>query len=474
MPDDAAARTEVWPDATAQAEAVRSGRASPVELGQDAVARLRRVDPQLSALVGERFDAALAEAAGPLPDGPLRGVPMLRKDLGCHVAGEVTGEGTRWLEGLPRPVDSALALSFRAAGLVVLGRTRVPELGTTVTTEPAAYGPTRNPYDLDRTVGGSSGGSAALVAAGAVALAHAGDGGGSIRIPASACGLVGLKPSRGRVSAGPEVGESWAGATTDGVLTRTVRDTALLLDVISGPQPGDPYTAPPPAGPYAGEVGADPGRLRVGLLTTPPQPDLAGDPACTAAVESTGRLLASLGHDVEVAHPEALGDPEFSRHFNRTVAADVALALAGFERLLGREIDDEELEPRNRAYRAIGRRATAVTYLESRAWLAQFSRRVAGWWAGGFDVLLTPTVNGPPPLLGTLEDGAAVSRWMPYGAQFNVTGQPAVSLPLHVHEGGLPLGLQLVAAYGREDLLLRVAAQLEAAAPWEGRRPGVH
>jgi amidase len=468
-----------WPDATAQAELVRTGAAAPHELVQDAVDRLRRVDPQLSAVVRERYDAALAEVRGPLPDGPFRGVPLLLKDLGCHVAGEVTADGTTFLEGVPRPVDSALARAFRSAGFVSLGRTRVPELATTVTTEPAALGPTRNPWDLARTAGGSSGGSAAAVAAGAVAVASASDGGGSIRIPASACGLVGLKPSRGRISQGPEVGESWAGATVDGVLTRTVRDTAALLDVLAGPQPGDPYTAPPPARAFAAEVGASPGRLRVGLLPQPPQDDLEGDSACAAAVERTGELLASLGHDVELAHPEALGDAAFSRHFNRTVGADVAFAVAAAERLLGREIAADELEPRNQAYLAMGRRATAVSYLESRAWLASFSRRVAGWWApahagGGFDVLVSPTVNGPPPLLGALDDGEAVRRWMPYGAQFNVTGQPAVSLPLHMHPSGLPLGVQLVTAYGREDLLLRLAAQLEEAAPWWDRRPSTH
>ena len=460
-------------DATAQAELVRTGRASPVELVQDAVDRLGRVEPQLSALARDRTATALGEAAGDLPDGPLRGVPFLLKDLGCPVAGEPVGEGTRYLDNVPRAADSALARSFRAAGLVVLGRTRVPELGTTVTTEPAAFGPTRNPYDLTRTVGGSSGGSAALVAAGVVAAAHASDGGGSIRIPASACGLVGLKPSRGRISGAPQVGESWAGATTDGVLTRTLRDSALLLDLVRGPQPGDPYTAPPSARPYVEEVGADPGRLRIGLLEHPPQADLPGDDACAEAVRRTGALLAELGHDVEGSSPEALGDPEFSRHFNRTIGVDVALALVAHEALLGREVDDAELEPRNQAYRARGRRASAVSYLESRTWLSGFSRRVAQWWASGFDVLVTPTVNGPPPALGSLDDGPAVSRWMPYGAQFNVTGQPALSLPLHTHPGGLPLGLQLVAAYGREDVLLRLGGQLERALPWADRRPGV-
>ena len=465
-----------WLDATAQAELVRTGAASPLELVQEAVERLRRVDPELSAIVRDRYDAALAEASGALPDGPFRGVPMLLKDLGAHVAGEVTADGTTFLEGVPRPVDSFVAASLRAAGLVSLGRTRVPELATTVTTEPTALGPTRNPWDVGVTAGGSSGGSAAAVAAGAVAVASASDGGGSIRIPASACGLVGLKPSRGRISQGPEAGESWAGATVDGVLTRTVRDTAALLDVLAGPRPGDPYSAPLPPRAFAAEVGADQGPLRIGLLREPPQHDIEGDQACAEAVARTGDLLTALGHRVDLASPGSLGDTEFSRHFNRTVGADVALAVADAGRLLGRDIAPEELEPRNQSYLAMGRRTTAVGYLESRSWLADFTRRTASWWApsgDGFDILVTPTVNGPPPALGALDDGAAVSRWMPYTAQFNVSGQPAISLPLFTHGSGLPLGVQLVAAYGREDLLLRLSAQLELAAPWADRRPTI-
>jgi amidase len=474
------------PDACAEAELVRTGQVSPAELVGAAVERIRRDDPPLGALVRERFEAAALEARGDLPDGPFRGVPLLLKDLGCHVAGEPTHYGTTFLRDADwrSPVDSSLARAFRAAGFVVLGRTRVPELGTTVTTEPLAYGPTRNPWDLRCTAGGSSGGSAAAVAAGLVAVAHGGDGGGSIRIPASACGLVGLKPSRGRVSQGPQVGEAWAGATTDGVLTRSVRDSAALLDVISAPMPGDPYWAPPPQRPFMAEVGASPGRLRVGLLPAPAQDELPGDETSRAAVLAAGRLLEQLGHTVEVAHPAALGDARFGRHFNRVVGADVALALEQFGRALGRTIQDEELEPRNRAYRRIGRSMSATDYLDSRAWLGGFTREVARWWAPseqdgeGFDLLVTPTVNGPPPPLGWLEPvgdsrlgGQRVAAFMPYTAQFNVTGQPAVSLPLHVSDEGLPVGVQLVAAYAREDLLLRVAARCEQAAPWRDRRP---
>jgi amidase len=475
-----------WLDACAEAELVRTGRASPAELVDAAVGRIQQTDPKLGALAHERFEAAGQQARGDLPDGPLRGVPLLLKDLGCHVAGEPTWYGTTFLRDADwrSSVDSSLARAFRAAGLVAVGRTRVPELGTTVTTEPPAYGPTRNPWDLGRTAGGSSGGSAAAVAAGWVAVAHGGDGGGSIRIPASVCGLVGLKPSRGRVSQGPQVGEAWAGATTDGVLSRSVRDTAALLDVISTPMPGDPYWAPPPRRPFLEEVGACPGRLRVGLLPAPPQQDLPGDDTCRQAVVAAGRLLEQLGHEVEEAWPAALGDARFSRHFNRMVGADVALTLDQFGRALGRDIGDEELEPRNAVYRRTGRSMSATDYLASRGWLGGFTRRVAAWWAGPeqggerFDLLVTPTVNGPPPPLGWLEPpgdsrlgGQRVAAFMPYTAQFNVTGQPAVSLPLHVSDEGLPIGVQIVAAYGREDLLLRVAAQCEQAAPWSGRRP---
>jgi amidase len=472
----------VTDDACAQAELVRTGQASPAELVDAAVDRIQRLDPQLSALVRERFDAARAQARGELPDGPFRGVPLLLKDLGCHVAGEATHYGTAALRDADwrSPVDSYLAQAFRAAGFVVLGRTRVPEFGTTVTTESTAYGATGNPYDVTRSAGGSSGGSAAAVASGMVAVAHASDGGGSIRIPASECGLVGLKPTRGRVSQGPQVGESWAGATVDGVVTRTVRDTAAVLDAIRAPMPGDPYVAPQPARPYADEVGADPGRLRVGLLPTPADASISGDPQSRASVEAAGHLLQQLGHDVELSHPPALGEAEFGRHFSRTVGADVALMLDQLSRALGRPIGDDQLEPRNVAYRGMGTALSAVSYLETRAWLGGFSRRVAQWWADRFDVLVTPAVNGPPPPLGSLDaDGdlkasaQRVREFMPYTAQFNVTDQPAVSLPLHTSDEGLPMGVQLVAAHGREDLLVRLAASLEQAAPWADRRPAV-
>jgi amidase len=475
-----------WLDATAQADLVRGGDASPLELVDAAIARIEDLDPQLDAVVRQRFEQARAEAAGTLPNGPFRGVPLLLKDVGCQLAGETTHYGTSFLRDADArwSTDSHLGHLLREAGFVVLGRTNVPELGTSLTTEPAANGPTRNPWGRDRSPGGSSGGSAAAVASGMVPVAHASDGGGSIRIPAALCGLVGLKPTRARVSQGPQSGERWAGSTIDGALTRTVRDTAAVLDVIGRPMPGDPYVAPPLARPLTAELGAPIGDLRVGLLDEVPG---ILHPDCRAAVVRTGRLLEQLGCTVEPGSPTGLFDPDFHRRFGRVIAADTALLISALERdHLGRPIDDDELEPRNVRYRAAGRRLTALDYLTAREWLETWARRIASWWApslvggAGFDLLVTPTVAGPAPEIGWFtaggpaQEGDRIIEFIPCAAQFNVTGQPAISLPMHHTADGLPIGVQLVAAYGREDLLVRVAAALEEAAPWSTRRPPTH
>jgi amidase len=468
-----------WLDATAQADLVRGGEVSPRELVEAAIARIEAVNPKLDAVIRTRFDAARQEAEGELPDGPFRGVPMLFKDLGCTVEGEVTAFGIGPLRDLAFPVTSYLAEQFRSAGFIALGRTNVPELGTTVTTEPRSFPPARNPWDPGHSTGGSSGGSAAAVASGMVPVAHANDGGGSIRIPASECGLVGLKPTRGRVSQGPVTGEAWAGSTIDGAVTRSVRDAAGILDVISMPMPGDPYYAPALPRPLVQEVGADPGRLRIGFLDRTGLEGYLDDPQCRAAVASAASLLESLGHHVEQSVPAAMFDPEILRHFNAIIAADTEATMQAFEMLLGRPIGEDEIEPRNVAYRRAGRQLSAVAYLQTRAWLGMWARRMADWW-NSHDLLLTPTLGAPPPELGWFtaagpeEEGARIASFIPYTAQFNMTGQPAVSLPLHWTPDGLPVGVQLVAAYGREDLLVRVASQLEQAAPWGQRRPAVH
>jgi amidase len=406
-------------------------------------------------------------------------VPILFKDLGCMVEGEPTAFGLGPLRDVPFPVTSYLAAQFRAAGFVPLGRTNVPELGTAVTTEPRSFPPAHNPWDLGHSTGGSSGGSAAAVAAGMVAVAHANDGGGSIRIPASECGLVGLKPTRGRVSQGPLIGETWAGGVIDGAVTRTVRDAAAVLDVISKPMPGDPYYAPALPRPLALEVGADPGRLRIGVVSQPGVEGYLDDPQCRAAVAATARLLESLGHHVDQSAPAAMFEQDFLQHFNTIIAAETEQTFRAFEMLLGRAIGDDEIEPRNAAYRHAGRKLGAVTYLESRGWFGMWARRMADWW-NGHDLLLTPTLAAPPPELGWFtaagpeQEGPRIASFIPYTAQFNMTGQPAISLPLHWTPGGLPVGVQLVAAYGREDILIRVASQLEQAAPWSERQPPVH
>jgi amidase len=312
-----------------------------------------------------------------------------------------------------------------------------------------------------------------------VPVAHASDGGGSIRIPASECGLVGLKPTRARVSKGPRGSESWAGGSIDGVLTRTVRDSAAALDAISASMPGEPYYPPPLPGPLADEVGRDPGTLRIGFLDRPVGDYYLDDPECRAAVSTTAALLESLRHHVEPSAPEALFDADFGRNFVTVIAADTALFFRDIERLLGRAVDDDEVEPRNARYRAAGGEIDAPTYLAARAGIGVWARQMAAWWSS-YDVLLTPTLGAPPPRLGWFteegpdREGPRIGSFSPYTAPFNMTGQPAISLPLHWTTDGLPVGTQLVAAYGREDLLVRLAAQLETAAPWADKRPRVH
>jgi len=478
-------------DATGLAALIRAGELKPLELVDAAIARIEAVDPQLNSVIHPRFERARAEAAAMETSGdgagPFAGVPFLVKDITCRQAGEPFHEGMRFLKDRHWRAgsDSYLAARFRAAGLLTVGRTNTPELGIVPTTEPAAYGPTRNPWDLSRSPGGSSGGSAAAVAAGFVPAAHANDGGGSIRIPASACGLVGLKPSRGRSSLGPDASFS-ALVVCEHVVCRTVRDCASLLDVVAGPMPGDPYVAPPPLRPYGEEVGADPGRLRVGVLTAAPGGMASVHPDCVAAAEAAGRTLERLGHHVEVDHPAALDLPDWTPHFMSLWSSGVALGLDGWSTRTGAVIGEGDVEPLTWALAELARALPAAALLRSLDWLLRTTRLVAEWWTpadgrqeGGFDLLLTPTLAEPPVPLGTFDPqpGFPLAGFMragaftPFTPPFNVTGQPAISLPLAQTADGLPVGVQLVAAYGREDVLLRVAAQLEEAEPWAGRRP---
>jgi amidase len=470
-------------DAIAQADLVRRGEASPLELVDAAIARIEKLDPTLNAVIHPRFDRAREEAASPaLPEGPFRGVPILVKDLWCHTAGDPFHKGMRFLKELRwrEPHDTEHAARLRRAGFVIVGRTNTPELGLAPTTEPEAYGPTRNPWDPARSPGGSSGGSATAVASRMVPVAQASDGGGSIRIPASACGVVGLKPSRGRVTCGPFAGEYTAGLSVELCVSRTVRDTAAYLDAVAGPGVGDPSVAPPPPRPYAREVGADPGRLRVGLLDRDPRGQVEVDPEVARATREAARLLEAAGCVVEESHPAALGDPELAMGIVTLFAVGVAAALEHWSERTGRAIGPGDVEEATWALAEAGRTVTAAQLWLARERMLVAARRVAAWWADGFDLLLPPTLPALPPALGhftTPSDPArGLARMTPFTtftAAFNATGQPAISLPLAQSNGGLPIGVQLVAAFGREDLLLRVAARLEEARPWADRRPPI-
>lgn len=471
-------------DAIALAELVRSGEASPAELVDEAIGRIEKLNPQLNAVIHERFDKARAEAASDaLPDGPFRGVPMVVKDLDGTTAGDPYHAGMRFLkeQNWIADEDSYQIAKLRAAGFVFVGKTNCPELGLVPTTEPESYGPTRNPWDVERSPGGSSGGSAAAVASRMVPVGHAGDGGGSIRVPASQCGLVGLKPSRGRVSVGREHGEWWGGLVVRGALTRTVRDAAALLDVMSGAMTGDPYFAPPPQRTFAEEAGADPGTMRIGYDTVAPGGLAETQPVCEEAVRATTDLLASLGHQVEDSRPDALQNDEVTQHGINVIGSWVAYELDRWSQQTGQQIGQSDVELSTWNFADIGRGVTTSQYLEAVHELHSLTRQAAQWWANGFDVLVTPTIPEPPhllgefaatpenPLQGVIRSGQIVA----FAAPVNVTGQPAISLPLHWTDNGLPVGVQLVAAYGREDVLFRLAAQLEEARPWADRRPPI-
>ena len=468
-------------DATAQADLVRSGEVHPMELVETAITAIESLDPTLNALVFRDFDRARAAAAAPVGSGPLAGVPFLLKDLGANQAGLPQYQGNRVLRELDRraPADDALGARFRAGGLITLGKTNVPEFGPHPTTQPQAFGSSRNPWGLERTPGGSSGGSAAAVAAGLVPVAHGNDGGGSIRIPASFCGLVGLKPTRGRVVSPEQLGRYGV----DLGLSRTVRDTAALLDVAHGTVPGQLYPCPPPTGRYVDEVGVEPGRLRIGLLADSTGIDGAPpvDPDCAAAARDAAALLESLGHSVEVASPPQLLDLQARRATGATWAAGGADSMNHFADLIGREPTADDVEPFTWARWRRAQKITLREYMAAANAQQQWAVAVSQWWSQ-FDLLLTPSTGEPAP---TIEEMAPdpdepwridrrYARIALFTIPFNVTGHPAISLPLGTSSAGLPIGVQLVAAHFREDVLLRVAAQTESAAPWRERRPGVH
>ena len=417
-----------------------------------------------------------------MPDGPFRGVPFLFKDLGAGLAGQPMHMGMKALKeaDFRLPVDTFLGARFREAGFVTIGKTNTPELGIVPTTEPEAYGPTHNPWDLGRSPGGSSGGSAAAVAAGIVPIAHANDGGGSIRIPASCCGLVGLKPSRGRTSLGPLVGDTMSGLTVEHVVSRSVRDVALALDATHGPGPGDPYVAPPSLRPYMEELGADAGSLRITVLTDPiGASHIQVDPAVVSATREAATMLEGLGHAVDEDVPALDQGFDLIETFLTRWYAGQTEILDQFGILLGREIGPDDVEPLTWAMAEEGRRRHSGQYLSAVSQHHAIGRMLGIWFDSGHDLLLTPTMGEVPPPLGsfatdpedplrTIHRGEVTAA---FTALLNATGNPAISLPLQWTEDGLPIGVQLIAPLGREDVLLRVASQLEQAQPWADRVP---
>lgn len=465
-------------DATAQAELVRSGEVTARELTEAAIERIERLDPTLHAVIHRRFERALDDADGDLPDGPFRGVPTLLKDLGNPMAGEPMHNGSELLKrlGHTADVDGELTASMRRAGFVVLGRTNVPEFGLVCTTEPAAYGATHNPWSTDRSPGGSSGGSAAAVASGMVAIAQGTDGGGSIRMPSSHCGLFGLKPSRGRISPGAE-GDGMERHVTGGFLTTSVLDSAAALDLAMGPRPGDAFTPPAPATPYADLVGQEPPPLRIGLLDVGEVNGYLVDDEVREPARQAAAVLERLGHHVEVTHPDAMLEPEYLERWFSLLSPSVSALFGELEALAGRPMAREEAEEMAWWWNSAGHELSAARHAENQAWRDGFTRRMAAWWDGGFDVLVSPVLPHAATPLGLFSRPDGMRRSVEilcFTPQFNTTGQPAMSVPLGQTPLGLPVGVHFGGAYGREDLLFRLAGQLEQAAPWRDRRPAVH
>ncbi len=475
MPNDL-----MFKSAAEQAELVRSGELSARELVEASLASIDRLNGELNAVVTLSAERALAEAdaVGPGDDRPLAGVPILVKDLVAFTEGIRTTWGMAALDDWVPSFDSALVRRLRGAGAIIVGKTNLPEMGILPVSEPDRFGPARNPWDTTRTPGGSSGGSAAAVAAGMVAFAHANDGGGSIRIPASCCGLVGLKPSRGRISLGPELAELVSGFVIEGVVTRDLHGTALGLDILAGYEPGDPYWAPSPSAPFVDALGREPGTLRIAFTTASPN-GVPVDPDCVAAARETAELLESMGHQVQEVAIEA--DEGYIENFVKVWIGGIESELNTIGRITGIEIDPERLEPLSRQMYDVAKTLTATDYLGALEWLHQYAREIVSMWSG-IDVLLTPTLALPPIEIGALRPAEGEppiqmlmnsANFVPFTPVWNVTGQPAISLPLHHSEGGLPIGVQLVGPPAGEELLLSLSAQLEQARPWADRRPAL-
>ncbi len=464
-------------DATDLAEMVRSGQVSAAELLEEAIERTERVNPQINAVVYPYYDEARERAYAGLPEGPFTGVPFLLKDLYLLYAGQPMSNGSRIFVDYVPDHDHELTARYKAAGLSIFGRSTSPEFGITATTESIVHGKTRNPWNLEHTAGGSSGGAAAAVAAGILPIANASDGGGSIRIPASCCGLFGLKPTRARTPSGPDVGEGWAGQSTIHAVSRSVRDSAALLDATAGPDLGAPYYAPPPERPWAEEVGRDLGQMRIGVITNAFN-GVETHPDCIAAVDHAADLCRQLGLEVEEAELEI---PEELRiALWNVVRPSTLVAVQDRAAQLGREPNPEDVEPIT--WQMINsEQPSAADYIRATRAVHAIGRIVAGFFTG-YDLMLTPTMAMPPFPLGHLNldrddmraQGEDVAYTVAYTSTFNSAGNPAASIPLYWNEDGLPIGTHFIAPYADEASLIRIGSALEQLQPWANRKPPVH
>jgi amidase len=466
-------------DATAQAELVRRKEVKPVELVEAAIERVERVNPSLNAVVTPMYDLARSTAEGDLPEGPFTGVPFLLKDILARYAGVRLTAGSAFQSDFVPDQDSELVVRLKRAGLVIIGKTNTPEFGILPTTEPRLFGPCRNPWDIERSTGGSSGGSAAAVASGMVTMAHANDAGGSIRIPASCCGVFGLKPARARNPLGPDLGDICNGQVVEHAVTRSVRDSAALLDATSGPAVGDPYQAPPPERPFLQEVGAEPGPLRMAVITSvPAMGDVHED--CVRAVRDVAALCADLGHEIEENVGIEIDFGTITQSFSLVYAVANAWSIDASAQATGRRPAPEEFEPLTWALYETGTEISGSEYLLAITELQRVSRKIVAKFAE-YDAVLTPTITEPPPPLGSYDSPPEMPLYgliraatvVPFTTIGNYTGLPAMSVPLYWNDNGLPIGTMFFGRSADEATLFRLAAQLEEARPWADRRPKI-
>jgi len=463
-------------DGLGLAALVKKGEVSASEVLDEALARTAAIDPKINAIVVRHDDYARQQIKNGLPNGPFTGVPFVIKDLNA-LAGTRTTSGATLYKDVVAPKDATISQRFVAAGLTIFGKSASPEFGLMPTTESRLFGPTRNPWNPEHSSGGSSGGAAAAVAARVLPLAHATDGGGSIRIPASACGVFGLKPTRARTPAGPDRGQGWGGFSCGHVVSISVRDSAAMLDATQGPEPTSPYWAPPPERPFLEEVGRDPGRLRIAFTDKSPYGD-AIDPEIAAAVRDVATMLGKLGHEVEERSPVLPHDPSSVLRVIVSASTSVSVRLA--ERRFGRKITRSDFEVLTLANAAFGEQASAADYAEAELKGFEISRALAEFF-GTCDVFLSPTLCLPPIKIGETDTMATdlsplaplFRRYIPGTSMFNISGQPAMSVPLAWNKAGLPLGMMFSARFGDEATLFRLAAQLEQARPWRDRKPPI-